>query len=696
VLGSVRYRIDLAKAWNNAGVFHHKQARMKDAEKAFQEAVRLEGDLPAGTRLTDEDESVFHYARTNLGSLYVETGQVKDAEAVYRAALDRCTRRVARSKSPSWQDRSDLAFTLSALGGLLERVRPSEAEPLLNRAGDLLPGLLKDFPNHPECTDRLSGVNMTLATLRASTGRPGKAERTFRAIVAEHRQLAERFPAVPGHRNELALALHNLGRFLQEAGQVHEAEPPYREALALRQRLVADFPGVPDYRHDLARTSNNLGNLLAELGQLDEAAKLLRRGLDLTRKLAAEHPAVPKYRVMEARSTLNLAMQLFSPIGKPAEAEPHFRRGIRLARALVKDRPTDPDRRLLLALGQMNFSILLLAAGNTEESASLIGEARTALGRLVEQYPANPDYRLDWVKCLLNRLNGLDRVSPAEAARAFDEAMEQLRKLLAESPESPLYRGALAQVKAIRARQLIGRGNLPGAEKMLREVLAAREQLAADFPRVPEHRFQVGYAHSLLAGLYEQARQPDKAVRSGQACIAVLTRLVADYPAAGHYTVFLAEQHSILGLLQLRYNRQADSEKTFRAALPLLRQVLDDRVAPKRARALGGTCVNLAIALLGQKKPAEALKEVNRGLTILREFTQNNPNDRTATVYLRNAHAERARALDDLGRHGEVLDDWDQAVKRAHGQNKWCTAWTGPPRWDGPGRRPGPSPRSKK
>jgi tetratricopeptide (TPR) repeat protein len=367
--GSVRHRVELANAWNTTGAFHHKQGRMDDARKAFREAVRLERDLPAGAPLTDEDESVFHRARTNLGNLYVETGRLKDAAAVFRAALDRCTRRLARSKSPSRQGRSDLAFTLSALGGLLERDRPREAEPLLNRAADLLRGLLKDFPNHPECTERLSGVNMTLATLRASTGWPDKAERTFRAVVAEHRKLVERFPAVPGHRFDLALALHNLGTFLQESVRLREAKQPHREALSLRERLVVDFPGVPDYRYDLALSCNNLGNLLSDVGQFAEVEKLLRRGLGLNRKLAADHPSVPRYRKMEATSTLNLAAQLFFRIGKPAEAEPHFRRGIRLARALLKDRPTDPERRRLLAMGQMNFSTLLLAGGNDEEPA---------------------------------------------------------------------------------------------------------------------------------------------------------------------------------------------------------------------------------------------------------------------------------------------------------------------------------------
>jgi tetratricopeptide (TPR) repeat protein len=283
----------------------------------------------------------------------------------------------------------------------------------------------------------------------------------------------------------------------------------------------------------------------------------------------------------------------------------------------------------------------------------------------VEQYPANPDYRMDLVKCLVNRLNSLDRARPAEAARAFDEAMEQLHKLLADHPGSPLYRGWLARVRTIRARQLSTFGSLPEAEKLLGEAREVHEQLATDFPRVPEHRFQVGFAHTLLADLYERARQPDKAVRSRQAAVAVLTRLAADYPAAGHYRLLLAGTHWSLGVLQLQGGRIVEGEKAFRAAGPLLRQLLDDGVAPPEdARRLGGCHVNLAVALLCQKKPAEALKEVNQGLAILRDFTRKNPNDRTAAVYLRNAHAERARALDALGRHGEALIDWDRAVKR--------------------------------
>ena len=107
----------------------------------------------------------------------------------------------------------------------------------------------------------------------------------------------------------VARALNNLARLLQDTNRLAEAEPLYRRALAIDEASFGpDHPNV-------ARDLNNLARLLQDTNRLAEAELLMRRSLAID---GPDHPDVA--------IDLNNLAELLQATNRLAEAEPPMRR----------------------------------------------------------------------------------------------------------------------------------------------------------------------------------------------------------------------------------------------------------------------------------------------------------------------------------------------------------------------------------
>jgi Flp pilus assembly protein TadD len=186
---------------------------------------------------------------TNLGSALYENGQLADAEARYRRALE-----IQPDYAPAY---NNLGVTLRAAGrtaeairtyetglthrddypdlhynlanALLEENRASEASTHLREAARVLPAS--------------AGVHNNLGMALASEGRLAEAEKEFREAAALDPQSPK--------------PLQNLGRILLEANRVDEA-------IAVLEEAVRRDPADAD-------THNNLGIALGMQGRLEAA-----------------------------------------------------------------------------------------------------------------------------------------------------------------------------------------------------------------------------------------------------------------------------------------------------------------------------------------------------------------------------------------------------------------------------------------
>jgi tetratricopeptide (TPR) repeat protein len=179
----------------------------------------------------------------------------------------------------------------------------------------------------------------------------------------------------------------------------------------------------------------------------------------------------------------------------------------------------------------------------------------------------------------------------------------------------PLYRRCLATGLINLGAQLKKRGQPTEAEATCRQALAVREQLAADYPAVPQYRQDLAHSHNNLGGLLRDLGQRAEAEAAFRRALSLQEQLAADFPAVVQYRLDLA-----------------------------------------------GGQVNLGHVLKDDGQPSAALEWYGQGIDTLRAVRAKDPRRTTAREYLRNAHWGRASALDALGRHADAAQDWEQAI----------------------------------
>jgi hypothetical protein len=92
-----------------------------------------------------------------------------------------------------------------------------------------------------------------------------------------HAQLADRFPGVPVHRQDLLIDCLNVAPLLEQAGQDPQARQVYALGRQAGEYLVTQFPAVADYQSDLAALLQNQAGALLHRGELAEAGRLLEQ-----------------------------------------------------------------------------------------------------------------------------------------------------------------------------------------------------------------------------------------------------------------------------------------------------------------------------------------------------------------------------------------------------------------------------------
>jgi tetratricopeptide (TPR) repeat protein len=252
--------------------------------------------------------------------------------------------------------------------------------------------LVKESPT-AESYLRLARSHNNRGHLLRSLDRRGEAATAFRQAIAADEKVAELAPAVPEHRQGLAVANNNLGNLLTELGKPDEGAKLHRQALTIRRKLADDFPTVPEYRADLAISYGSLGAALLRLGELKEAAACLRRAVELADKLVALYPTVPGHRREQARSCSDLGAVLLK-LGELAAAEAALLRAVGLHRKLVEEFPKVPNHQSEMALALNNLAVLWRRQPDRlAEVKSLQTEAVQHQRRALRAMPAHPHYR---------------------------------------------------------------------------------------------------------------------------------------------------------------------------------------------------------------------------------------------------------------------------------------------------------------
>ena len=171
-------------------------------------------------------------------------GQLKDAEALYRRALEARERTLGAEHPSTLTSVNDLAVYLKGMGQL------KDAEALYRRALEAQERTLG--AEHPST---LTSVNNLAMCLKAM-GQLKDADALYRrALEAHERTLGAEHPST-------LTSVNNLAMCLKAMGQLKDAEALFRRALEARERtLGADHPDTLDSCNNLVICLQAKGNL---------------------------------------------------------------------------------------------------------------------------------------------------------------------------------------------------------------------------------------------------------------------------------------------------------------------------------------------------------------------------------------------------------------------------------------------------
>src|SRR5262249_47643311 len=134
--------------------------------------------------------------------------------------------------------------------------------------------------------------------------------------------------------------------------------------------------------------------------------------------------------------------------------------------------------------------------------------------------------------------------------------------------------------------------------------------------------------------------------------IAILEKLASDFPAVPVYHQELADNHNTLGNLLSIMGQWAEAEHQLRLALAIREKLAADFPAvPEYRVELGGCYCNFGLLVRNGGKPAESLAWFQKAINILTAAHENEPRDVTASNFLRNSHAGRAKTYHRLEKY---------------------------------------------
>jgi tetratricopeptide (TPR) repeat protein len=178
------------------------------------------------------------------------------------------------------------------------------------------------------------------------------AEKAFRRAVKLCRDLADRFPHVPIHHEQLLDAKNELMKFLETTGRVsqEQAEESRRQAIDTVETLVDKFSADPFFRWHLAQCYRDLAFFLKARGRTDEAIAAHRRELQQLGIVPPGHRSRPR-------------------------------------------------QQSVTAYAQMNLGGLLMDAGQLEEGTALIRQASESFSKLAAEFPEHGSYENEIEEC---------------------------------------------------------------------------------------------------------------------------------------------------------------------------------------------------------------------------------------------------------------------------------------------------------
>ncbi len=209
--------------------------------------------------------------------------------------------------------------------------------------------------------------------------------------------------------------------------------------------------------------------------------------------------------------------------------------------------------------------------------------------------------------------------------------------LTAEFPDSIRYRRSLARYRTLFANFHLDSGRYGPAEEQTRAALAVHQQLASQFPAVPDYRAEVGYNLSTPGNCAREAGRVAESLSHLDRAVAQLRPLWESEQRNEYTRKALRESYRGRALAHERLRKVAEADADWGRALDLCRNDEADAVTVDRVRGkarAGRVCDALAEVAELRKRAGWAAPQMYDFACVYAVASAQNPEHAAAAVGL--------------------------------------------------------------
>ncbi len=334
----------------------------------------------------------------------------------------------------------------------------------------------------------------------------------------------------------------------------------------------------------------------------------------------------------------------------------------------------DPQVRLEAARAGMRVGGIRSRLGQTVAAEQADRQALEILRRLVADQPAEPTYReaLAEAHRVLGDVLRTEERRP-ECEREIKEAAALWDALAQEQPEIAEYQLKLANANGSLGLQYQIEGRVEEAKAAFGEALKLAEALAREHPEASDCRESLATILHAFARLQRyNLNDPAGSTASEQRAVAIEEKLAQDHPELTKYQLRLAAGLSTLGRTSVwrggDLGRFREAEVLTKRSIDILEKLAAEHPDDMRiAETLGNTYLLLK-QILDQRGDNQSAQEwSSRSIQVLRSLAHRDPRNLWAgRNQLAALLAERAETRMRLGRLTEALPDFKEAAELAH------------------------------
>jgi len=337
----------------------------------------------------------------------------------------------------------------------------------------------------------------------------------------------------PALRDELALTHFRVGRITEMLDSPEAALPSYQLALSIQRELLEQTPDDPHHLAEIGDTLSAMGRILSQSDQLDRAREVHEEATEIRAKLQATDPSNAEFLRKLASSHMNLAL-VEKMAGNVKPARTQFQQAQQLRLEGLELRPGDPLIRRDLGMGYYNLATLAP-----------------------------------------QMLSGDDHKCWEDAQENFQKSIDIFAGLLNDDPDDLANRHRLVLSCWLLAGVKCELEDWSAALALYQRAITQMQSLADSNPKVPRYQSSLAGLYMDLGDFWRERENPEKATDSFSSAVAILRKLVAEYPGELLYHRNLAVTLLEDGKLKAKAGHDEPAKAALEEAQTRLEKLID-------------------------------------------------------------------------------------------------------------------------